>query len=1002
MESLLRRRTSVALLLFGAVGLLGVVELVFGERSPADVAVVGLLAVVVAVSVAFLRGVTGALNASVVSREELRIRLEQQQAVAQFGQLALTEVPRQELLDEACRIVAAELHADVAGILELLPDRGAFVLRAGVGWPPEQIGVQHVPAGPRSHGGYTLASSGPVIMRDAARESRFELSPHMAAEGITSGVTACIADGVTYGVLGAHTHARRDFSEHDVTFLEAVANVLASALGRRAAEEEAEKTHRVLEAVIESTTDDVFVKDVEGRLIVVNARAAETLGLPREQLIGRTLHEVLPRRQADAMAETDRIVLERGTVETFEEAVPLGGGPRVLLTTKGPYRSSDGTLLGTFGIARDISARKAQEQELAGNEERFRLAQEGARMGTWDRDLDTGETTWSAGLRELYGVGPDYPAGVEHFSELLDADDRESVTRDLLRAYADGSDLEFECRIVRPDGGLRWLLCRSSTLKNEQGRPVRFLGVAVDITERKLAEEELARSEETLRLAQAVTGLGAWSWNIDTNELTWTPGLYEIAGLDPAAYKPSYETLPAYVDPNDWVRLDAEVRRALASGESYYECSCRVLRPSGETRWVINRGTIVRDADGSPKRMFGVALDETERRRADDERALLETRLRQAEKLEAVGRLAGGVAHDFNNLLVAIRGYGEVALGGLRSGDRDVSADIEALIATADRAAGVTRQLLAFGRRQVLNPEVLDLNEVVLKTVALLERMIGDNVDMVTVLAERPVVVEADRGQLEQVLMNLAVNGRDAMPGGGVLTIGVAAANLEPVGADVAPRYALLSVADEGSGIDAVVAAHVFEPFFTTKGDEGTGLGLATVHGIVAQSGGQVMLETAEGRGSTFKVYLPLSAVDISQADVAPAVASGEGTETILLVEDDPVVRSVVSTMLAARGYEIVVAAGGEEAIARFATHERPIKLVVSDLMMHGLDGQQTIDRIREIEPTTRALYMSGYTDDAVIRTGGLGPGTSFIQKPFSGEELSTCVREMLDGPGAA
>ena len=280
---------------------------------------------------------------------------------------------------------------------------------------------------------------------------------------------AHLSTTVRFGILGAHTYAARDFSEHDVAFLEAVANILASALARQAAETEAEQTHQMLEAVIEGTSDDVFVKDLDGRFLAVNAKAAEMVGRPREELIGRTLHEVFPQRTAETFGESDRLVLERGTVETFEETVTRGEDVHVFLTTKGPYRACDGTLLGTFGIARDITVRKTQEQELARSEERFRLAQEGARMGTWEVDLVSGLTTWSDGLRTLYGVGPDHPVGFESIAPLLHPGDRERVTREVEEAYTHGTDFELECRIIRPDGELRWILARSSSLRDAAG-----------------------------------------------------------------------------------------------------------------------------------------------------------------------------------------------------------------------------------------------------------------------------------------------------------------------------------------------------------------------------------------------------------------------------------------------------------------------------------------------------------------------------------------------------
>lgn len=1001
MRLLLRRAKTVGLILFGLVLLLALVDIAFGERSWLDISVVIALAALSVGTFLALRSVQASLSTAVAAREELQVRLGQQQAVARLGRLALTDVSRQYLLDEACLTVAAVLHADLAGVLQLLPDRSAFVLRAGIGWPPNEIGVQHVPAGPRSQAGYTVASDGPVVLHDVAAEERFELSSAKVARGVKSGVSTGIgSNGETYGVLGAHTYHRREFTEHDVTFLEAVASVLASALRRGAAEEKAEQTHHMLEAVTEGTTDDFFVKDLDGRIIALNASAAQTLGRPRDELIGKTLHEVLPSRIADTLTETDRVILEQGRVETLEETVTLNGKTTVLLSTKGPYRDADGALLGTFGVARDITERKTQERELARSEERFRLAQEGARMGTWDIDLVTGVRTWSDGLRTIYGVDAAYPAGLEHFAPLIHPDDRAVILELVTDAYARGIDLEFECRIIRPDGGLRWLLARLSSIRSEHGAPARVLGIVVDITERKLAGEKLARSEETLRLAQAAAGLGAWDWNVETGDLLWTADMYEIFGVEPASFVPSLETMYSSLHPDDRSTVDAAIQRALASGESLFECPCRVVQPSGSTRWVMNRGTIMRSADGSPKRMVGITIDETERKAVEVERAELENRLRQAEKLEALGQLAGGVAHDFNNLLVAIRGYSELARARLEHGEEGVAGDIDGVLAAADRAAGLTKQLLAFGRRQVLDPEVLDLNEVVRATDALLRRVIGDRVLVVTTLTEQPVLVKADRGQLEQVIMNLAINGRDAMPHGGVLTIRVASADPEVDGALL--HHAMLSITDEGSGIDPKTASHMFEPFFTTKGEKGTGLGLATVHGIVAQSGGQVLLDTTLGRGSRFSVYLPLCEEEqLSLSPAPPPAGSKEGTETILLVEDDPTVRSIVSLMLAARGYEILDVADGEAAVVRFETREHPVHLVISDLIMHGLDGRQTIDRIRAIDPATRVLYMSGYSDDAVIRTGGLTAGTGFIQKPFSGDELAARVRELLDGVAA-
>jgi PAS domain S-box-containing protein len=985
MRLLAVRPAAVGLSLFGVVALTITIELSLGERAPLDYVGFGALTAVTLAALLVLRRVTALLETSVDSGDELERRLAQQRAVARLGQLALTHIELHDLLQEACEILAKELSADLAGVFQLELDETSFVLRASVGWPVDLVGVGRVPTGPTSQSGYTRSSNGPVIMHDAATETRFAVAPLMLAHGVVSGVSTTIgADGEIFGVLGVHTVHQHDFSSDDVAFVQAIANILGSVLRRVKAEEDAKQTHGLLTAVIESTTDAVFVKDLEGRFITVNEGAAGRFGRRSEDVVGRTMHDLVPRADADAMAEADRQVLERGTVETFEQNVTLEGETRVFLITKGPYRSHNGTLLGTFGIARDITSRKEQEEELARSEERFRLAQEGAHMGTWDVDLATGVTTWSAGLRLLHGVPPDAPAGLEHFAALLHPADRAWVTECVAESYAQGRSFEIEYRLIRPDGDVRWLLSRSTAVHDEDGRPIRMLGVAADITARKLAEEELARSEETLRLAQSAARLGAWDWNIETGESTATPETYEIYGLDPTSVELTYSSLPDHIHPDDRESMSSALYDAFASAESYYESTCRIIRPSGDIRWLIHRGTIIRNDDGKAKRLIGVTLDDTVRRQ-------VEARLHQAEKLEAIGRLAGGVAHDFNNLLVAIRGYGEFALRHIARGEEGAADDINAVLGAADRAAGLTKQLLAFGRRQILKPEVLDLNEVVRETVELLRPLIVDHVELVTMLSDCPVVVVADRGQLEQVITNLAVNGRDAMAKGGVLTIGVSS------GHDLGSDVAVLTISDTGSGIDAVIASQIFEPFFTTKGEAGTGLGLATVHGIVAQSGGQILLESAPGCGSTFTVHLPLSTENPATARLSLAPASAAGSETIMVVEDDAQVRSIVSIMLEDLGYAIVNAVDGDEAISRFTARERPIQLVVSDIIMRGLDGPQTVDRIRRLEPATKVLYMSGFTHDAAFRDGELTPGTDFIQKPFTGKELGARVRELLD-----
>jgi two-component system cell cycle sensor histidine kinase/response regulator CckA len=380
-----------------------------------------------------------------------------------------------------------------------------------------------------------------------------------------------------------------------------------------------------------------------------------------------------------------------------------------------------------------------------------------------------------------------------------------------------------------------------------------------------------------------------------------------------------------------------------------------------------------------------------------------DARLLQMSKMEAVGRLAGGVAHDFNNLLTAILGYTNLVLDELGPAHPS-RPDVEQIQHAAESAASLTRQLLAFSRRQVLQPEILDLNLVVGNIESLLRRLIGEQIQFVTDLAPTVGHVNADQGQLEQVLMNLAINARDAMAGGGRLTIATRDVTVTP---DIAKLhrglqpgdYVLLEVGDTGSGMDAHVLAHLFEPFFTTKKrGQGTGLGLATVYGIIKQSGGYIAVDTEVGKGTTFSIYLPPTRLPQPATPEPRSRPRPEGgSETILLVEDQPEVRAIARTILSRRGYTVLEADGGVAALEIARTHEATIDLLLTDVIMPVIGGQELARQVLGMRPGVRVLFASGYTDDVLIQQGVLQPGAEWIQKPFSRESLLQKVRAVLD-----
>jgi two-component system, cell cycle sensor histidine kinase and response regulator CckA len=505
--------------------------------------------------------------------------------------------------------------------------------------------------------------------------------------------------------------------------------------------------------------------------------------------------------------------------------------------------------------------------------------------------------------------------------------------------------------------------------------------------------EELGASEEKFRqLAENIQEV-FFMTNVDFSQILYVSPAYEAVWGRPC--KELYE------NPRQWLEAIHPEDRERITGlivpppknPTAFSWEYRVIRPDGATRRINARGFPIRDLAGQVYRFAVIAQDMSERRN-------LELQLVQAQKMEAVGRLAGGVAHDFNNLLTAINGYSELALQRLSQRD-PLYLDIEEIRKAGERAAGLTRQLLAFSRKQVLQPRVINLNASVADTERLLKRLIGEDIELVTSLGENLGSVKADPGQIEQVIVNLAVNARDAMSKGGRLILTTSDVELDEAYARLHPearagRYVLLAVTDTGTGMTDAVKEHLFEPFFTTKEPgKGTGLGLAMAHGIVKQSGGHIGVYSELGVGTTFKVYLPR--VDVP-ADVVVRINERRerGTETILLVEDELVVRALATTILRGAGYTVLQARRGEEALLLAEKHPATIHLVVSDLIMPGMNGLELARRLGSIKPGLRTLFMSGYTDTAILNGGMLDSETPFISKPFTTSALLRKVREVL------
>jgi two-component system, cell cycle sensor histidine kinase and response regulator CckA len=515
------------------------------------------------------------------------------------------------------------------------------------------------------------------------------------------------------------------------------------------------------------------------------------------------------------------------------------------------------------------------------------------------------------------------------------------------------------------------------------------------VTERERALEALRISEERFRLVSRATKEAVWDWDVATDRLAWNPMFTEVYGVPSEAIEETLEWRESRIHPDDLERTRATVATALATQQDVASCEYRFRRGDGTYASVADR-IVIAYRDGKPTRAVGSMADVTSERRLSEQ-------LAAAQRMEAVGRLAGGLAHDLNNVLTAISGFAGLAADSLGAHD-PVRSDVHQIQVAADRAADLIRQLMAYSRQQVLKPQVMDVNAMLSGVQRMLERLLGEDIEFRLLLAPKVDPILVDPGQMEQVVLNLVVNARDAMPSGGRLTVETANVLLDEDYAQshpptVAGSYVLISVADTGMGMDAETQSRIFEPFFTTKErGRGTGLGLATTYGIVRQSGGHIWVYSEPGRGATFKVFFP-------RTKQAPAVESEpvivdvalEGDETILLVEDDPRVRRVASRGLERFGYRILEAGSAEDGLQLYTDHAKEVAMVVSDVVLPRMSGPDLIQWLRKLRPSLKVLFMSGYSEDAVEHHGRLDPDVALLEKPFTTDTLVRRVREILD-----
>lgn len=697
-----------------------------------------------------------------------------------------------------------------------------------------------------------------------------------------------------------------------------------------------------------------------------------------------------------------------------------------------PIIGTDGEIVEWFGTASDVTQAHEARASLAASREKLELATRAARLGQFDFWPQSGRLDWDDRCRELFGLHPGAPVSYETaYLAGLHADDRSNADAAVGAALDPNGARIFdtEYRTVGIEDGIERHIHACGSVVFEGDLPVRLIGTVQDVTADRKAQAALREVEERLRLAGRATNDAVWDWDFRANHVTWNEALADVYGHVLADVEPTGEWWIDHIHPDDRQRIDVSIHAVIDGSGSDWSDEYRFARADGSYADVLDRGYVLRDESGAPIRMVGAMLDVSARkaveRQLQQDRARLaeaveetaaerdraEEALRQSQKMEAVGQLTGGLAHDFNNLLAGISGSLEmiqlrVAQGRVNELERYSLAAQGAV----RRAAALTHRLLAFARRQTLDPKPTDVNRLMFGIEELVRRTVGPQIEVETVGKAGVWTTLVDPNQLENALLNLCINARDAMPQGGRITIETANKWLDERAArerDLdAGQYISICVTDTGTGMSEDVVAHAFEPFFTTKPmGEGTGLGLSMIYGFARQSGGQVRIYTEVGLGTTMCIYLPrhlpedgtVDVGSIDRASILNSLGPSSSAGRVLVVDDEPTVRMLVVEVAQELGYDVIEAIDGPSAM-RLVESKSSIDLLITDVgLPGGMNGRQVADAMLDLDPDLKVLFITGFAENAVIGNGQLSPNMALVTKPFAMEALATKIKDMMN-----
>ncbi|HEY3013006.1 MAG TPA: PAS domain S-box protein [Gemmatimonadales bacterium] len=915
--------------------------------------------------------------------------------LAALRRTGLLDTPPEEAFDRLTRMAARLLGAPTA-LISLVTDERQF-FKSAIGLPEPWASSRVAPIS-FSFCSTVVGTGEPLVVEDARRHPLLRHSPAIRDLGWVAyvGVPLITREGHVVGSFCVVDRMPRLWSERDRALLQDLAASAVTEIElrreiaqRRSAELGRQDSEEQLYSTFEQVGVGMALISLDGRWLRVNWAFSDMLATQPDDLIGLPAESHTHPDDAPADREAIRLLLA-GECRTYtmEKRYLRPSGEVVWgLVNVSLVAGPEGQPGHFLAAIQDITERKQAEASLREREERYRLVihASGEAVRSWD--LATDRMSWDHGAGPLLdyewsevGDSPDW------WYQRIHPDDRERVVGSIDAAITGGETTwSEEYRFRRLDGSYAVTQDRAFIVRDDAGGPVRVVAALADVTDAR-------HKDLQLRQALDVFPLGVWVLDQHGRVVLANAASGRIWGGIPVRIEEFLERQVAWTAAGQPVPLEGwGAIRAIRRGESSFDEEVFIETADGVRKTILSSAMPLRDPDGTIVGALTIVEDVTEKRARDAAELHRDEQLQQTQKMEAVGRLAGGIAHDFNNLLTGILSYSDLILQELRPSD-PLRADVEQIRDAGQRAAGLTRQLLAFSRRQLLHPRVVSLNATVTELAPMLQRLVGTDVTLETELDPDLGNILVDPGQVEQVLVNLVLNAREAMPKGGRLRLSTANTELE------SESYVSITVSDTGVGIDPSTQARIFEPFFTTKHAAGNrGLGLSTVYGIVEQSGGHITVESEPGQGTRFTIYFPRYWGPEAAVGTALQRMPEVGTETLLLVEDEAAVRSSVKRLLEWHGYTVLEARNGADALRLYEAHEGGIDLVLTDIVMPEMGGHELVERLRARRPTLRVLFMSGYTERAFTNNGSMPPGTGYLEKPFTVETLMRRLREVLD-----